>query len=360
MKHVDDYRAPERIKKLAAAIAQRQTRPCVLMEVCGGQTHSIVRHSLEQLLPESLELVHGPGCPVCVTAAQTIDNAIALAQLPDVTLCSFGDMLRVPGTATSLQHARAAGADVRMVYSPLDALALARANPDRRIVFFAVGFETTAPATALAVAQAAAQRLENFSLLVSHFLVPPAMRAILEAPDNRVQGFLAPGHVCAITGEQDYDALARQYHVPIVITGFEPVDILQGILHCVEQLERGEAVLENQYRRVVQGDGNPTAFRLVHEIFEVADQQWRGIGSIPVSGLRLTEAYHRYDAATLLPATHINVKSTHSGCISGEILRGLRKPTQCPHFGRECSPQQPLGAPMVSSEGACAAYYHYR
>ena len=358
MRYLNEYRDGEIVAALAQRIRQQVTRPWVLMEVCGGQTHAIVKYALEQLLPEAVELVHGPGCPVCVTAPEVIDRAIAIARRPDVIFCSFGDMLRVPGSGQSLQQARAAGADVRMVYSPLDAVAIARQNPRRQVVFFAVGFETTAPASAMAAAQARREGLDNFRLLVSHFLVPPAITAIVEGDNNRVQGFLAPGHVCAVTGINDYRSLAERHRVPIVITGFEPADILQGVLHCVTQLEAGDARVDNQYRRAVGDAGNPAAQRLVREVFEVADQPWRGIGTIPRSGLALSPAYRYLDAAGLAEAFTPAVAPPE--CISGDILQGLRKPTQCPHFGTRCRPEHPLGAPMVSSEGACAAYFHYR
>nr|WP_208022332.1 hydrogenase formation protein HypD [Aestuariicella hydrocarbonica] len=353
-----EYRDRHATERLAEKIRTVVTQPWVLMEVCGGQTHSIVKNALEQLLPASVQLVHGPGCPVCVTAAEILDQAIALAQRPDVILCSFGDMLRVPGSQQSLQAVKATGADVRMLYSPMDALAIARANPQRKVVFLAVGFETTGPATALALAQARQWRLNNFFVLLSHFLVPPAISTIVEGLNNRVQGFLAPGHVCAVTGIEPYQQLVARYRVPMVITGFEPVDILQGILCCVAQLERGEARVENPYRRVANDQGNARAQSLVNDVFEVSDQHWRGIGSIANSGLRLSPSYQMFNAVALLD-TALPAASP-SECISGDILQGIKKPKQCPHFGHRCRPEHPLGAPMVSSEGACAAYFNYQ
>ena len=329
------------------------------MEVCGGQTHSILKFGVDQMLPEAVTLVHGPGCPVCVTPTELIDQAVALADRPEVTLCSFGDMLRVPGSQHDLLHAKSTGSDVRMVYSPLEALDLARANPDREVVFFAVGFETTAPANAMSVYQAARQRLNNYSLLSSHVLVPPAMEAVLAAPDNRVRGFLAAGHVCSVMGFRQYEPLAATHRVPIVVTGFEPLDILQGVLLCVRQLERGRAEVENQYARSVTRAGNPTAQQIMSEVFVVAPRRWRGLGEIPSSGLDLAPAYARFDAARrfqLAAPTHDDIGE----CRSGEVLRGLIRPDQCPAFGTRCTPERPLGATMVSTEGACAAYHRYR
>lgn len=359
MKYLSEYRDKRLIDTLVTKIRRTITQPWVLMEVCGGQTHAIVKYALDQLLPEQLQLVHGPGCPVCVTAAETIDRAIAIAQCTDVIFCSFGDMLRVPGSEYSLQQVAAKGADVRMLYSPLDALDIARNNPKRKVVFFAVGFETTAPASAMALAQAQQAQLDNFYVLLSHFLVPPAMGCILDSPDNHVQGFLAPGHVCAVTGIDDYRALAQQYSVPIVITGFEPADILQGVLHCIEQLERGESKVDNQYGRAVQNEGNFMAQQLVRDVFQVCDQSWRGIGAIEASGLSLNPTYEHFDATALLHAPRLPANSKND-CISGQILLGIKKPTHCPHFGTGCRPEHPMGAPMVSSEGACAAYFHYQ
>lgn len=360
MKAIDAARDPRAVRACAARIAETATRRWTLMEVCGGQTHAIVRHGLDTLLPGGIELVHGPGCPVCVTPASVIDAAVAIAGHEETVLCSFGDMVRVPGTAGSLLEARARGARVETVYSPLDALAMARADRHRHHAFLAVGFETTAPANALAVAQAAREGLENFSLLVSHVLVPPAMEAIVSAPDNRVQGFLAAGHVCTVMGWREYEPLARRHRLPIVVTGFEPLDILQGVLRCVRQLERGEHRVENQYARAVEREGNVPARALVAEIFEVVSRPWRGMGMLSGSGLRLREAYRRFDTAHRFGLNDRPRDDEQSECIAGEILRGLKKPAQCPAFGRRCTPARPLGAPMVSSEGACAAYYRYR
>lgn len=359
MKYLDEYRDPDTVRQLARAIQKQVSRPWTIMEVCGGQTHSIIKHALDQLLPEQVELVHGPGCPVCVTSSEVIDHAIAIALRPEVIFCSFGDMVRVPGSSLSLLGARARGADVRVVYSPLDAVGIAREHADRQVVFFAVGFETTAPINAMAAQLAHRESLDNFSLLVSQVLVPPAMEAILAAPENRVQGFLAAGHVCAITGYQAYPRLAQQYRVPIVVTGFEPVDIMQGVLLCLRQLEAGEHRIENQYPRVVRPEGNTAARALMEEMFEVVDQSWRGLGLIANSGLGLNSKYRHYDAARRFPAT-IPVCKAHEKCISGTILQGLAKPSACSAFGVECTPEHPLGATMVSSEGACAAYYQYR
>jgi hydrogenase expression/formation protein HypD len=359
VKFVDEYRDAAAARRYARAIGRITTRPWVIMEICGGQTHSIVRHGIDQLLPEAVTLLHGPGCPVCVTPAEIIDAAIAIAGEPGVIFCSFGDMLRVPGEGGSLLAAKARGADVRMVYSPLDALAIARGNPDRETVFFAIGFETTAPATAMAVAQAAREGLGNFSLLVSHVLVPPAIEALLGAPDNSVQGFLAAGHVCTVMGYREYEPLARRFGVPIVVTGFEPLDLLQGLHLCIRQLEEGRAEVENQYSRSVRPDGNRVAQELIRRIFTVQPQRWRGIGEIPASGLGLAPVYARFDA--LLRFGRAARPSESAGeCISGLILRGQKKPADCPAFGTRCTPEHPLGATMVSSEGTCAAYYRYR
>lgn len=358
MKFLDEYRDPERARRLAEQIAAEVTRPWVLMEVCGGQTHAIVRYGLDRLLPDRLELVHGPGCPVCVTPLEMIDRAHAIASQKDVLFTSYGDMLRVPGSRGDLLQLRSRGADVRVVYSPLDALQLAKANPSKRVVFFAVGFETTAPANAMAVFQARRERVANFSVLVSHVLVPPAMAAILESPANRVQGFLGPGHVCAVMGLREYEALAQRHRVPIVVAGFEPIDLLDGILRTVRQLEQGRAEVENQYGRVVTAEGNRPGRRLIDEVFEVVDRKWRGVGTIPKSGYGLRREYRAFDAERLFEVEAIQTNES-SLCISGQILRGLKKPSDCPAFGRACTPQTPLGATMVSSEGACAAYYQY-
>ena len=359
MNHLDEYRDPVRVQQLARAISDCVTRPWTVMEICGGQTHSIIRHSLDKLLPEQVELVHGPGCPVCVTPAQVIDHAVAIAFQTNITLCSFGDMLRVPGARLSLLSARARGADVRTVYSPLDAVELAAADPRRQVVFLAVGFETTAPVVALAANLALDRGLENFSLLVSHVLVPPAMEALLGAADSRIQGFLAAGHVCAVTGYEDYHAIAARHRTPVVVTGFEPVDILQGLLECLRLLESGDYRVANQYRRAVREQGNTAARDVMAETFEVVDQQWRGLGLIPRSGLALRGRFRALDAARRFPAAATN-PACDQRCISGSILQGLAKPPQCPAFGTACTPEHPLGATMVSSEGACAAYYQYR
>ena len=359
MRFVDEYRDAGAVRKLARALARTVTRPWAVMEICGGQTHAIVKFGLDELLPPSVTLVHGPGCPVCVTPAEMIDQAIALALRPGVTLCSFGDMLRVPGSGTDLLTAKARGGGVRMVYSPLDAVAFAREHPEREVVFFAVGFETTAPANAIAVLRAAGLGLSNFSMVVSHVLVPPAMRALLGAPGNRVQGFLAAGHVCAVMGTREYGPIARDFHAPIVVTGFEPVDILGGLLRCLRQLEAGAAGVENAYARVVRPEGNPSARAIVGRVFEVVDRSWRGLGPIPASGWGLREEFSAFDASRKF-SLGAPAPAPATDCISGEILRGSRRPLECPAFGTRCTPERPLGAPMVSSEGACAAYHRYR
>jgi hydrogenase expression/formation protein HypD len=328
------------------------------MEVCGGQTHTIVKYGIDHLLPHEVELVHGPGCPVCVTSLEMIDKAHAIAQHPGVIFCSFGDMLRVPGSESDLLVLKSRGADVRVVYSPIDCLKIARANPARRVVFFAIGFETTAPANAMALWQAARQGIRNFSVLVSHVLVPPAMAAILGSPLNRVQGFLGPGHVCTVMGYREYEPLAEQFRVPIVITGFEPLDILQGTLMTLRQLESGTHEVENQYPRVVHREGNAVARELVNKVFEVCDRKWRGVGSIPASGYRLREEFREHDAERIFDVREIKT-SESDVCISGLVLRGVKKPHDCPAFGKQCNPEHPLGATMVSAEGACAAYYAY-
>ncbi len=359
MKYIDEFRDPAAARRYADAINRITTRPWTIMEVCGGQTHSIVRHGIDQMLPAGVTLLHGPGCPVCVTPATMIDAAIAIAQRPDVIFCSFGDMLRVPGECGSLLAAKARGADVRMVYSPLDALAIARDRPDSEVVFFAVGFETTAPATAMAVLQAERKGIVNFSLLVSHVLVPPAIEALLSDPNNSVQGFLAAGHVCTIMGYWEYEPIVHRYRIPIVVTGFEPLDLLQGLYLCIRQLEEGRAEVENQYSRSVRRAGNRAAQDAVARVFAVQPQRWRGIGEIPASGLGLRSDYARYDA--LRRFADIIIAPEHPGeCISGAILRGLKKPGECPAFATRCTPLHPLGATMVSSEGACAAYFRYR
>jgi hydrogenase expression/formation protein HypD len=358
MRFLEEYRDRDVARALAREIAREATRPWVLMEVCGGQTHAIVRYGIDRMLPDTIELVHGPGCPVCVTPLEMIDRAIAIASRPDVVFTSFGDMLRVPGSRGDLLGLRSRGADVRVVYSPLDAVAIARRNPDKHVVFFAIGFETTAPANAMAVRVAKATGVGNFSVLVSHVLVPPAIASILHTRENRVQAFLGPGHVCAVMGLREYEALAQRHRVPIVVTGFEPVDLLDGILRCVRQLESGRAEVENQYARTVPHDGNPQARELVFEVFEVVDHKWRGVGTIPKSGYRLRPEYRDHDAGRVFDVDGIATRESPV-CISGQVLRGLKKPCDCPAFGRECSPETPLGATMVSSEGACAAYFQH-
>jgi len=329
------------------------------MEVCGGQTHTIIRHGLDQLLPDGIELIHGPGCPVCVTPLEVIDKALEIASRPGVIFCSFGDMLRVPGSEKDLFRVKSAGGDVRVVYSPMDALALARKNPDKQVVFFGIGFETTAPPNAMTVYQARKQGIENFSLLVSHVRVPPAIEAIMTSPACRVQAFLAAGHVCTVMGTSEYPALSERYSVPIVVTGFEPLDILEGIRRAVHQLEEGRHETENAYARVVSPDGNPIAIEMLEDVFEVVDRSWRGIGMIPQSGWRLSERYRDWDAEERFQVGEINTQES-AICRSGEVLQGLIKPHECAAFGKECTPRNPLGATMVSSEGACAAYYLYR
>jgi len=359
MKFLDEYRDARIAHTLAKEVAACTTRDWVLMEICGGQTHTIMRYGLDELLPKQVELVHGPGCPVCVTPLETIDKAITLALRHEVILVSYGDMLRVPGSDCDLFRAKAQGGDVRVAYSPTEAVKIARANPDRKVVFLAIGFETTAPANAMAAWMAKREGLKNLSLLVSHVLVPPAIRALLATPENRVQGFIAPGHVCTIVGYSEYESLVRDFSIPIVVGGFEPVDLLEAVLMLVKQLERGEARVENQYVRSVTYKGNERAQEVVREVFEIADQKWRGIGLIPKSGLRLSDAYADYDANKIFDLQLISADEP-AECISAQVLQGLKKPTDCPAFAMRCTPENPLGAPMVSSEGACAAYYHYR
>ena len=359
MKFIDEYRDGEAAARFARALARITTRPWTLMEVCGGQTHAIVKFGVDDLLPPGVTLVHGPGCPVCVTPLELIEKAIEIASRPGVTFCSFGDMLRVPGRDTDLLSVKAGGGDVRIVYSPLDAVEIARQNPDREVVFFAVGFETTAPANAMAVFQAAQSAVPNFSMLVSHVLVPPAMEAILSAKGSRVQAFLAAGHVCTIMGFTEYEPLAKKYNVPIVVTGFEPLDILQGVYMCVKQLEEGRAEVENQYSRAVRRGGNLPAQQLVREVFEVVPRKWRGVGEIPSSGLGLRPHYRRFDAEHRFGVADQRTEEP-SECMSGLIMQGRLKPNECPAFGTTCTPEHPLGATMVSNEGACAAYYRYR
>jgi hydrogenase expression/formation protein HypD len=358
MKYLDEYRDGDLAKKLVDELHRIQTRPWVIMEVCGGQTHSIVKHGIDYLLPNGVELVHGPGCPVCVTPLDMIDRAHAIARNRNVIFCSFGDMLRVPGSDGDLFTIKSLGADIRVVYSPLDCLKIAKANPDKQVVFFAIGFETTAPANAMLIWQAHQENLKNLSILVSHVLVPPALEAILQSPQNRVQGFLGPGHVCAVMGYSEYEPISSRYKVPIVISGFEPLDILQGTLMTIRQLENGQAKVENQYSRVLDREGNKAAQKLVFNVFEVGDRNWRGVGPIPKSGYRLREKLASYDAEKRFDVQCIHTREPQI-CISGEILRGIKKPHDCPAFGTSCDPQHPLGATMVSAEGACAAYYTY-
>lgn len=356
MKYLTEFRDPEVAHRLFGEIERIISKPAVIMEVCGGQTHSIIRNGIDLLLPDLVEMVHGPGCPVCVTPLETIDKALAIASRPDVTFCSFGDMLRVPGTDRDLFSVKSVGGDVRVVYSPLDALQIARDNPDRQVVFFGIGFETTAPANAMAVFQARRHGVTNFSMLVSHVLVPPAMEAILSAPSNRVEAFLAAGHVCSVMGFTEYEPIAERWRVPIVITGFEPVDLLDGILRTVRQLEDGRAEVENAYARAVTRSGNLPAQRMLADVFSVTDRNWRGIGPIPDSGWELSEDYRDFDAAHRFTVTDIHTEES-TLCRAGEVLRGTLKPNECPAFGRECTPRTPLGATMVSTEGACAAYF---
>lgn len=358
MKYLDEFRDPELARRLLDDIGRITTQPWAIMEVCGGQTHSIIRNGVDQLLPDEIELIHGPGCPVCVTPLETIDKALAIAALPGVIFCSFGDMLRVPGSVKNLLQIKSEGGDVRIVYSPLDAVQIARDNPDKEVVFFGIGFETTAPANAMAVFQAKQQGLTNFSMLVSHVLVPPAIEAIMQSPTNRVQGFLAAGHVCSVMGYWQYEPLAATYHVPIVVTGFEPLDVLQGIRMVVQQLEDGRAEVENAYPRATQLDGNAPAQTLIAAVFEVGDRNWRGIGRIPHSGWRLRAEYADYDAERRFDVADIRTVESPL-CRSGEVLQGMIKPNECGAFGQECTPRNPLGATMVSSEGACAAYFNY-
>jgi len=359
VRYIDEYRSEAMARRYADKIRAVTTRPWTIMEICGGQTHTIVKFGLEELLPKELTLVHGPGCPVCVTPLEIIDKAIAIASMPDVILASFGDMLRVPGSSKDLLTVRAEGGNVRMVYSPLDALTIAKQNSDKKVVFFGVGFETTAPANAMAVWQAQRLGVRNFSLLCSHVLVPPAMEAILSSPASQVQGFLAAGHVCTVMGYEEYIPLAEKYNVPIVVTGFEPIDILQGVYMTVKQLEEGRADVENQYARSVRREGNIPARKLLAEVFEVTDRAWRGLGVIPSSGYKLSMAYAEFDAEQIFDIESIRTVESPL-CIAGQVLQGLKRPHDCPAFGRPCTPEKPLGAPMVSSEGACAAYYHYR
>ena len=359
MKYLDEYRNPAGVREYAESIARLVSRPWTLMEVCGGQTHAIVKFGIDQLLPDRIRLVHGPGCPVCVTPVELIDKAVEIAARPEVIFCSFGDMLRVPGSASDLLSVKARGGDVRFLYSPLDALKLAVRHPDRQVVFFAVGFETTAPANAMAAYRARQEGIDNFTMLVSHVLVPPAMEAILGSLDNQVQAFLAAGHVCMVMGYTEYEPIARKHSVPIVVTGFEPLDILQGVHMAVRQLEEGRAEVENQYARTVRRQGNATAVQLIREVFQIVPRKWRGVGEIAASGLGLRPAYAGLDAEARFEVAGHEAEEAGE-CISGLILQGRNKPTDCPAFGSRCVPEHPLGATMVSSEGACAAYHAYR
>jgi hydrogenase expression/formation protein HypD len=359
VKYLDEYRDGDLTKKLLAEINQTVTQPWKIMEVCGGQTHSIIKSGLDQLLPPEIDLVHGPGCPVCVTPLELIDKAIALASQPEIIFTSYGDMLRVPGSEQDLFSVKAAGGDVRIVYSPLDALKIAQQNPEKTIVFFGIGFETTAPANAMAVMQAKNQGIENFAMLVSHVTVPPAITAILESPLVQVNAFLAAGHVCTVMGYWEYEQLVERYQVPVVVMGFEPVDIARAILMCVQQLESGQAKVENAYARSVEEAGNQPAQNIINQVFEPTDRAWRGIGIIPQSGYRLRDAYQHYDAELRFPEIQTITPQESSICISGLVLQGVKKPNDCPAFGKQCTPQSPLGATMVSTEGACAAYYQY-
>ena len=359
MRYVEEYRDPVAAQQFADAIRCAVTRPWKLMEICGGQTHSIVKYGIDELLPKEVELVHGPGCPVCVTPLELIDKALQIAAQPDVIFCSFGDMLRVPGSGGDLFSVKASGGDVRIVYSPTDAVQIAIQNPDKQVVFFAVGFETTAPANAMSVFLAKQMGLRNYSVLVSHVLVPPAMEVILGSPDNQVQGFLAAGHVCTVMGYEEYEPIATKYKVPIVVTGFEPLDLLQGIYMCVAQLEEGRYEVENQYARAVRKEGNVPAQQLVAKVFQVVHRKWRGIGEIAQSGLGLAPDFAEFDAETRFGVSGYTAEED-SECISGLVMQGAKKPEDCTAYGKRCTPDHPLGAPMVSSEGACAAYYRYR
>ena len=358
MKYLSEYRDPEKVEEYLKLIANTVTRPWSIMEICGGQTHGLVKNGIIELLPKDITMVHGPGCPVCVTPLKLIDKAVYLAQQDNMILCSYGDMLRVPGSDKSLLQAKAEGADIRILYSPLEALKVAQDNPDKEVVFFAVGFETTAPANALSVYQAKKSGITNYSILVSHVLVPPAMEAVLDDVDSTIQAFLAAGHVTTIMGFDEYYPLVEKYKIPIVVTGFEPVDLLQGIFMVVQQLEQGIYKLESQYSRVVRPEGNMEAKKLIGQVFEISNRSWRGIGEIPMSGYELRPEYQAYDADIKFEID-IELAEENAACIAGQILKGIKKPSECPEFGKTCTPENPLGAPMVSSEGACAAYYHY-
>lgn len=358
MKYLNEYRDPEMVEKYLEEIHKVVTKPWTIMEVCGGQTHSLVKNGILNMLPKEVTMVHGPGCPVCVTPLNLIDKAVYLAEERGVILCSFGDMLRVPGSKRSLLESKANGADVRILYSPLEAVKLAQQHPDREVVFFAVGFETTAPANALSVIHAHRAGVTNYSILASHVLVPPAIAAVMDDDEAMIQGFLAAGHVCTIMGIEEYFPLVEQYDIPIVVTGFEPVDLLQGILMTVRQLESGKHFLDNQYKRVVKPDGNPEARKVIEQVFEITDREWRGIGTIPMSGYEVRAEFEQYDANKKF-SVNIEKVAESEECIAGLVLKGIKKPHECPQFGKKCTPQTPLGAPMVSSEGACAAYYHF-
>ncbi|MCR4418537.1 MAG: hydrogenase formation protein HypD [Ignavibacteria bacterium] len=359
MKYLSEFRNPEAAQNLALKIKEVTKRNWTIMEVCGGQTHSILKYNIDELLPDKIRLIHGPGCPVCVTPLEMIDKAIEIASQPDVIFTSFGDMLRVPGSKLDLLSVKANGGDVRMVYSPLDAVKIAQSNPDKKVVFFAVGFETTAPANGMSVLRAKELGLKNYSILCSHVLVPPAIEALMSGFNSSINGFLAAGHVCTVMGYEEYLPLAEKYKIPIVVTGFEPIDILQGILKCVTLLEEGKNIVENQYSRVVRKEGNLAAKEVIKKVFEITDRKWRGIGLIPKSGLKLKDEFSDFDAEKIFDIKNLQVDEPEV-CIAGEVLQGLKLPIECPAFGKECTPENPLGAPMVSSEGACAAYFHYK
>ena len=359
MKYLSEFRDPEAARILANKIREVTKHNWKIMEICGGQTHSILKYSIDELLPEQITLIHGPGCPVCVTPLEMIDKAIEIASRPDVIFTSFGDMLRVPGSKLDLLSFKANGGDVRMVYSPLDAVKIAQSNPDKKVVFFAVGFETTAPANGMSVLRAKELGLKNYSILCSHVLVPPAIEALMSGFNSNINGFLAAGHVCTVMGYEEYFPLVEKYEIPIVVTGFEPIDILQGILKCVTLLEEGKNVVENEYSRAVRREGNIAAKEIIRKVFEVTDRKWRGIGLIPKSGLKLRDEFADFDAEKIFDIGDLKVDEPEI-CIAGEVLQGLKVPTECPAFGKECTPENPLGAPMVSSEGACAAYFHYK
>ena len=358
MKYIDEYRDAKIAKVFSSKIYQITTQDWIIMEVCGGQTHTILKYGLEELLPTGLTIVHGPGCPVCVTPLNMIDKAISIAQNPEVIFTTFGDMMRVPGSEFDLLSVKAMGGDIRMVYSPLDAIRFAEESPQKKVVFFAIGFETTAPANAMAVKEAKRKGINNFSILCSHVLVPPAINAILSSGNSRVQAFLAAGHVCTVMGYEEYIPITQKYKVPIVVTGFEPLDLMEGIYMAVKQLEVHEYEVENQYKRVVKKEGNIVAKKIMEEVFAVVDRNWRGIGKIPMSGLKLNVKYAEFDAENIFEVKSISTDESQQ-CIAGEVLQGLKKPVQCDLFGKQCNPEHPIGAPMVSSEGACAAYFHY-